>query len=102
MAEQWIKEAKYALNCPDPSGLPQVRGKPGEAMAVRPFGNLRTGLAYASSEGGNFMRRLVLPEDMNHWTQTSLQTRLIKTRGPLVRHAGRLVFQFRLRPDASG
>ena len=27
------------------------------------------------------MRRLVLPEDMKHWTLTSLQTRLIKTGG---------------------
>ena len=42
---------------------------------------------------GNFMRRLVLPEDMKHWTLTSLQTRLIKTGGRLVRHARRLVFQ---------
>jgi hypothetical protein len=42
---------------------------------------------------GNFMRRLVLPEDMKHWTLTSLQTRLIKTGGQLVRHARRLVFQ---------
>ena len=38
---------------------------------------------------GNFMRRLVLPEDMKHWTLT----RLIKTGGRLVRHARRLVFQ---------
>ncbi len=42
---------------------------------------------------GNFMRRLVLPEDMKYWTLTSLQTRLIKTGGRLVRHARRLVFQ---------
>ena len=42
---------------------------------------------------GNFMRRLVLPEDMKHWTLSSLQTRLIKTGGRLVRHARRLVFQ---------
>ena len=34
--EQWIKEGKHALNCPDLSGLPQVRGQSGEAMAVRP------------------------------------------------------------------
>ena len=33
---------------------------------------------------GNFMRRLVLPEDMKHWTLSSLQTRLIKTGGRLV------------------
>ena len=39
------------------------------------------------------MRRLVLPEDMKHWTLTNLQTRLIKTGGRLVRHTRRLVFQ---------
>ncbi len=42
---------------------------------------------------GNFMRRLALSESMKHWTLTSLQTRLIKTGGRLVRHARRLVFQ---------
>ena len=57
-------------------------------MAVRPFGKLRTGLAYNL---GNFMRRLVLPEYMKHWTLTSLQTKLIKTGGRLVRHARRAV-----------
>ncbi len=67
-------------------------------MAVRHFDKpvlspsspLRTGLAYNL---GNFMRRLALPESMKHWTLTSLQTRLIKTGGRLVRHARRLVFQ---------
>ena len=34
-----------------------------------------------------------VPEAMKHWTLTSLQTRLIKTGGRLVRHARRLVFQ---------
>ena len=42
---------------------------------------------------GNSMRRLALPEAMKHWSLTSLQTRMIKTGGRLVRHAGRLVFQ---------
>ncbi len=42
---------------------------------------------------GNFMRRLALPEAVKHWSLTSLQTRLIKTGGRLVRHARRLVFQ---------
>ena len=42
---------------------------------------------------GNFMRRLALPEAMKHWSLTSLQTRMIKTGGRLVRHARRLVFQ---------
>jgi hypothetical protein len=41
----------------------------------------------------NLMRMLVLPEDMKHRTLTSLQIRLIKTGGRLVRLAKRLVFQ---------
>jgi hypothetical protein len=39
------------------------------------------------------MRRLVLPESVKHWSPTSLQTRMIKIGGRLVRHARRLVFQ---------
>ena len=42
---------------------------------------------------GNFLRRLVLPEPMKHGSLTSLQTRMIKTGGRLVRHARKLVFQ---------
>ena len=42
---------------------------------------------------GNSMRRLALPEAMKHWSLTSLQTRMIKTGGRLVRHARRVVFQ---------
>ena len=42
---------------------------------------------------GNFLRRLAVPEEMKHWSLTSLQTRMIKTGGRLVRHARRLVFQ---------
>ena len=38
---------------------------------------------------------------MKHWTLTSIQTRLIKTRERLIRHAKRLVFQFRLRRESS-
>ena len=43
---------------------------------------------------GNFFRRLALPEAIKHWFLTSIQTRLIKTDGRLVRHARRLVFRF--------
>ena len=68
-AEQWIKEGKYALNW------------------------TRLWLFVLAYNLGNFMRRLALPEDMKHWTLTSLQTRLIKTGGRLVRHARRMVFQ---------
>ena len=42
---------------------------------------------------GNFMRRLTLPESVKHWSLRSVQTKLIKMGGRLVRHARRLVFQ---------
>ena len=42
---------------------------------------------------GNLVRRLALPEGIEHGSLTSIQTRLIKIGGRLVRHARRLVFQ---------
>jgi len=39
------------------------------------------------------MRRLALPEEVKHSSLTSIQTRLIKTGGRLIRHARRLAFQ---------
>jgi hypothetical protein len=42
---------------------------------------------------GNFMRKLALLESLKRWSLTSVQTRLIKIGGRLVRHAKRLVFQ---------
>ena len=42
---------------------------------------------------GNFVRRLILPESVKNWSPRSVQTRLIKKRGRLVRHARRLAFQ---------
>ncbi len=70
--------------------MSQVRGQPAETLAVHPFGRLRTGLAYNL---GNFFKRLALSEVIERWFLTSIQTRLIKTGGRLVRHARRLVFQ---------
>ena len=80
-AEQWIKEGKYALNWTRLSCHKFVANQ------------VRLGLFVLAYNLGNFMRRLVLPEAMKHWSLTSLQTRMIKTGGRLVRHAGRLVFQ---------
>ena len=80
-AEQWIKEGKYAPNWTRLSCHKFVTNQ------------VRLWLFVLTYNLGNFMRRLVLPEDMKHWTLTSLQTRLIKTGGRLVRHARRLVFQ---------
>ena len=36
---------------------------------------------------GNLWRRLVLPKRIDHWSLTSLQQRLVKTGGRLVKHA---------------
>jgi len=80
-AEQWIKEGKYALNWTRLSCHKFVANQVRLALFV---------LAYNL---GNFMRRFTLPEAMKHWSLTSLQTRLIKTGGRLVRHTRRLVFQ---------
>jgi hypothetical protein len=80
-AEQWIKEGKYALNWTRLSCHKFVANQARLALFI---------LAYNL---GNFLRRLALPEAMQHWTITSLQTRMIKTGGRLVRHARRLVFQ---------
>ena len=54
---------------------------------------VRLGLFFPAYNLGNFVRRLALLEAMKPWSLTSLQTRLIKTGGRLVRHARRLVFQ---------
>ena len=80
-AEQWIKEGKYALNWTRLSCHKFVANQ------------VRLWLFILTYNLGNFMRRLVLAEDMKHWTLSSLQTRLIKAGGRLVRHARRLVFQ---------
>ena len=80
-AEQWIKEGKYALNWTRLSCHKFVANQ------------VRLGLFIMACNVGNFLRRLVLPESMKHWSLTSLQTRMIKTGGRLVRHARRLVFQ---------
>ena len=42
---------------------------------------------------GNFLRRLCLPTVIKDWSLRSVQVKLIKIWGRLVRHARRLVFQ---------
>ena len=71
-AEQWIKEGKYALNWTRLSCHKFVANQ------------VRMGLFIMAYNLGNFLRRLVLPEAMQHWSLTSLQTRMIKTGGRLV------------------
>ena len=41
----------------------------------------------------NFLRRLCLPQAVRHWSLRSVQVKLIKMGGRLVRHSRRLIFQ---------
>jgi hypothetical protein len=81
-AEQWIKEGKYALNW--------------TRLSCHRFdaNQVRLQLFILAYNLGNFLRRLALPNIAKHWSLRSLQVKLIKIGGRLVRHARRLVFQF--------
>jgi hypothetical protein len=80
-AEQWIKEGKNALNWARLSCHRFVANQ------------VRLGLFILAYNLGNFVRRLALPESVKHWSLRSVQTRLIKIGGRLMRRARRLVFQ---------
>ena len=45
---------------------------------------------------GSVWRRLVLPKRIENWSLTSLQQRLVKTDGRLIKHAGDLQFPWRV------
>ena len=53
---------------------------------------VRLGLFILAYNLGNFLRRLALPKVVRHWSLRSVQLKLIKIGGRLVRHARRLVF----------
>ena len=80
-AEQWIKEGKYALNWTRLSCHRFVANQ------------VRLWLFVLAYNLGNFMRRLTLPESVKHWSLRSVQTKLIKMGGRLMRHARRLVLK---------
>ena len=80
-AEQWIKEGFYALNWTRLSCHRFVANQVRLALFI---------LAYNL---GNLLGRLCLPRAVKHWSLRSLQVKLIKIGGRLVRHARRLVFQ---------
>ena len=83
-AEQWIKEGKYALNWTRLFCHPFVANQVRLALFVLVY-NL-----------GNLLRRLGLPQAIQaikDWSPRSVQVKLIKIGGRLVRHARRLVFQ---------
>ena len=74
-AEQWIKEGKQAVKM---TRLSCHRLRANE---------VRLQLSVLAYNLGNLWRRLVLPKKIDHWSLTSLQQRLVKTGGRLVKHA---------------
>ena len=73
--EQWIKEGKQAVKM---TRLSCHRFRSNE---------VRLWLTVIAYNLGNLWRRLVLPKRINNWSLTSLQQRLVKTGGRLVKHA---------------
>ena len=74
-AEQWIKEGKQATHWTRLS-CPRFRAN-----------EVRLQLSVLAYNLGNLWRRLVLPPRVKRWSLTSLQQRLVKTGGRLVKHA---------------
>ena len=74
-AEQWIKEGKLAVKM--------------TRLSCHRFrsNQVRLWLSVIAYNLGNLWRRLALPKRINHWSLTSLQQRLVKTGGRLVKHA---------------
>ena len=74
-AEQWIKEGKQAVKM---TRLSCHRFRSNE---------VRLWLSILAYNLGNLWRRLTLPAGISDWSLTSLQQRLVKTGGRLVKHA---------------
>jgi len=74
-AEQWIKEGKQAVKM---TRLSCHRFRANE---------VRLWLSLIAYNLGNLWRRLALPKGIGNWSLTSLQQRLVKTGGRLIKHA---------------
>jgi hypothetical protein len=74
-AEQWIKEGKQAVKMTRLS-YHRFRGN-----------EVRLRLSTLAYNLGNLWRRLTLPSGIEDWSLTSMQQRLVKTGGRLVKHA---------------
>jgi hypothetical protein len=74
-AEQWIKAGKQAVKM---TRLSCHRFRSNE---------VRLWLSVIAYNLGNLWRRLVLPKRIEKWSLTSLQQRLVKTGGRLIKHA---------------
>ena len=74
-AEQWIKEGKQAV------AMTRLSCHRFRANEVRLW------LSVIAYNLGNLWRRLALPAAVANWSLTSLQQRLVKTGGRLIKHA---------------
>jgi len=74
-AEQWIKEGKQAVK------MTRLSCHRFRSIEVRLW------LSVIAYNLGNLWRRLALPHRISNWSLTSLQQRLVKTGGRLVKHA---------------
>ncbi len=74
-AAQWIKEGKQAVKM--------------TRLSCHRFrsNQVRLALSLLAYNLGNLWRRLALPRRIENWSLTSLQQRLVKTGGRLVKHA---------------
>ena len=80
-AEQWIKEGKEATHW---TRLSCHRFRANEVRLL---------LGVIAYNLGNLLRRLALPQAIQSWSLTSLQQRLFKTSGRLIRHARYFILQ---------
>jgi len=80
-AEQWIKEGKNAVKW--------------TKLLCHDFvdNQVRLQLFALAYNLGSFLRRLVLPQGVKHWTLTTLREKLIKIGAKVVRHAKYVTFQ---------
>ena len=80
-AEQWIKEGKNAIIW--------------TRLSCRKFciNEVRLQLHALAYNLANFMRTLALPDEVEHWSLTTLREKLVKIRAKVVRHGRYVTFQ---------
>jgi len=80
-AEQWIKEGKNAVKW--------------TKLSCRTFKDNQTRLQLfvLAYNLANFLRRLALPGDVQHWSLTTLREKLVKIGAKVTRHAKYVTFQ---------
>ncbi len=80
-AEQWIKEGKNAINW--------------TRLSCHSFRNneVRLQLHALAYNLGNFLRTLALPQEVEHWSLTTLRNKLIKIGANVVCHGRYFTFQ---------